>query len=396
MVCALRVILSYTYILISSEGRCSKDSSHILLTSLLEYYKERLDHHYIPKLQKDLENSRHKFPMSAIFSEEQVKTQNIDHCRESKIAEDWHSKTQDSASYALGTLFTICESKHYSQSERRLLLTSKAYDIRHSSSFRTYIHTYLGDSATEELLCDIFFLGRIRAAYETFRMCFRKILSFAQMDGYLILPPKITPGSAGSQFTLAQVLQLAGLVCDLPTIQKHINQKMQRKQLEERFGHLQQHTLMNLRVHAEVQVLMAVQQVTEDLQDFFPYLGCSKLSCFLCSRLVRAYGFATRGCHGRLYERWTVSNDSGFLVQPAKQPRLVSALKTVFDELIQIIRTPLSRTMPRIAESSAGCTVDSNASGCSKHLDLEHVRHQIRQFDNHAKGLEHALLRVVG
>ena len=368
--------------------------SSSLLDSLLEYYKDRLDHHYIPKLQKDIERLRHKFPKSDNVCGEELNAPNTDCSSKSKIAEKWRLESTESASKALETLFAIFDNKHYSESERRHLLTSKAYEIRHLSSFRTYIHTYLGDSATEDFLSNIFFLGRIRAACQTFWICSRELSTFARMDICLILPPEISSRSIGSRFTLAQALQLAGLSCDFPTIQKHVSKKMQRKQQEEKFGHMQEQTLMNLRVHAEVQVLLAVQQTTEDLQNFFPYLGCSKLSCYLCSLLVQEYGFTTRGCHGRLYERWAVSNDSGLLVKPAARPRLVSALKNVLDGLVQIIRTPLGTTKPRVAESSAGCTVNTNTSRCYRDLEVEGTLGGIRWHDNRASRLEKALIKV--
>ena len=41
----------------------------------------------------------------------------------------------------------------------------------------------------------------------------------------------------------------------------------------------------------------------------FPYLGCIKLSCFMCNRFIQSDGrFTTRGCHGRLFKSWTVPN----------------------------------------------------------------------------------------
>jgi hypothetical protein len=37
------------------------------------------------------------------------------------------------------------------------------------------------------------------------------------------------------------------------------------------------------------------------------YFGCIKYSCFMCAHFLRAYGIiSTRGCHGRLFKRWTV------------------------------------------------------------------------------------------
>ena len=54
--------------------------------------------------------------------------------------------------------------------------------------------------------------------------------------------------------------------------------------------------------------------------DLFPYLGCSKLSCFMCDRFIQSLGkFKTRGCHGRLFKPWTVPSLDRLLPGQASQ-----------------------------------------------------------------------------
>lgn len=329
-------------------------------------------------------------------SEEEIIAQNIGHGRECVSNKDWQSTIQDPTSHALGTLSAICDSKQYSNSERRLLLSSKAHEIRHISSFRGHVRTHLGDSATEELLRSIYFLGRIRAAFETFRLCRMKIGYFDRMGFYAILPPDFPSSPIESCVTVAQALCMTGLDCHLSTIQKHINRKTKLKQLEISFEQLQKQALTQSRLHAEVQVLMATQQVTQSSDDLFPYLGCSKLSCYLCSRLVQAYGLTTRGCHGRLYERWRVPTDLSLLIVTAKRPLLVAALRKVREEMIQIIRTPIGNRMARVAESSAGCTVHTDMGDTSRHTGMEDIQDRMRWFDIRASKMEQDLLKAAG
>lgn len=64
-------------------------------------------------------------------------------------------------------------------------------------------------------------------------------------------------------------------------------------------------------VHAEIQLILAAANHESTGAIKFGYVGCSKRSCFLCSRFIQAHNtFTTRGCHGKLYNRWTVPDFS--------------------------------------------------------------------------------------
>ena len=55
----------------------------------------------------------------------------------------------------------------------------------------------------------------------------------------------------------------------------------------------------------------------------------SKLGCLMCNRCSQSYGrFARRGCHGRLFKRWTVD---AFL--PGQADRTAMALVLVQKEV---------------------------------------------------------------
>ena len=70
---------------------------------------------------------------------------------------------------------------------------------------------------------------------------------------------------------------------------------------------------------------------------FFPYLGCSKLSCFMCNQFLQAYGLcSTRGCHGRLFKPWTVPSADRLL--PGHADRIARALTSVQEHVKNKLR----------------------------------------------------------
>ena len=60
-------------------------------------------------------------------------------------------------------------------------------------------------------------------------------------------------------------------------------------------------------LHAEVQLMVALNNGrVEDAFKEFPYLGCSKEVCYLCSALLQCGGIRYHSCHCKIYPRWTV------------------------------------------------------------------------------------------
>lgn len=64
------------------------------------------------------------------------------------------------------------------------------------------------------------------------------------------------------------------------------------------------------RVHAEVQLVHEYgsrRAKGADAGRVHPYIGSSKLCCYLCSSFIRRHGFFNyRGCHWKTYHRWLV------------------------------------------------------------------------------------------
>lgn len=85
--------------------------------------------------------------------------------------------------------------------------------------------------------------------------------------------------------------------------------------------------------------MMSLNVTSTSGPGLFPYLGCSKLSCFMCNHFIQSYGqFTTRGSHGRLFKPWTVPPlDS---LQHGQANRIVKALISVQEEVKKKLKEP--------------------------------------------------------
>lgn len=89
---------------------------------------------------------------------------------------------------------------------------------------------------------------------------------------------------------------------------------------------------MKLNIHAEVQMMIFLNTSGSSASGVFPYIGCSKLCCFLCSSFINSYGrFTARGCHGRLFRPWTVPIVENLLL--GQSGRISKALISVQEEV---------------------------------------------------------------
>lgn len=94
-----------------------------------------------------------------------------------------------------------------------------------------------------------------------------------------------------------------------------------------------------LHVHAEIGLLFHLLGKGSNLSRVFPYIGISKLSCFLCHHMLLGVNiFENRGCHGVLETQWTLPR-SFELSSGYSERVLVSFLK------LQKLVTGRSRTL---------------------------------------------------
>lgn len=128
-------------------------------------------------------------------------------------------------------------------------------------------------------------------------------------------------------------------------------------------------TKLSIYCHAEIQLLVHFECILSPLNaNVFPYLGCSKKSCWLCGQLLSLYrarrtkeiGFyKTRCSHGRVYPRWQIAlPDSAYSpLHWEARSCLSTALRDIRSLMTQRLQN-ISRIRPvAVAESSANLTL---------------------------------------
>lgn len=96
-------------------------------------------------------------------------------------------------------------------------------------------------------------------------------------------------------------------------------------------------------VHAEVQLLLYYEQYPSNKLP--RVIGCSKSACFLCDMLIKRLGNYQISCsHGRLYNRWTITDESWMSVERA----------LYFRDLLQTMTTEISFLARKLAVTDPG------------------------------------------
>lgn len=60
-------------------------------------------------------------------------------------------------------------------------------------------------------------------------------------------------------------------------------------------------------LHCELQILMLLHQATKKLKEnlrAYKFIGCSKLSCYMCWEVLKTREYKTRGTHGHIHKFW--------------------------------------------------------------------------------------------
>ena len=142
-------------------------------------------------------------------------------------------------------------------------------------------------------------------------------------------------------FNLREAFNVLQLDLSAATTKAVLGQNWTVPRIEREFAKRQK---QKLNVHAEVQMLLFMNTNDSSISGLFPYFGCSKLSCFMCSRFLQADGrFSTRGCHGRLFKPWTLPNLNQLL--PGQANRIAKVLKTVQKEVKQKLKPSVAETI---------------------------------------------------
>ncbi|KAI6102714.1 hypothetical protein EDD17DRAFT_232893 [Pisolithus thermaeus] len=244
---------------------------------------------------------------------------------------------------------------------QRRLLAEHTHSIRHLESLRIYIDSCPKASVGRRLLSDILFLGRLRSCYYTLVEAALNIPGFARLSIVLVknLPPRVCPATLPS---LADAMKYLGQALNPSSVKRFISAKASVISAERNFKQIQNNTSRkHLHTHAELQLILHITK-TADVRtvngEIYPYIGCSKLSCFLCTAFLESfkYGgvtFRTRGSHGKIYTLWSIPDMDG--LREDLVTTLHSALKKTRNLLVREMIKPIM-IAAHTSESTAGVT----------------------------------------
>ena len=242
-------------------------------------------------------------------------------------------------------------------------LVLKAWAIRQSQGALEFLQS---SSATSNsgyrLWLDICFLGRLREAYVAFLKIATALPCFANVKIHCIpaLKKKYQKKDArvSVPLSLKQTFQTLGLSLNDATVKTAVGRKHNIGTATKLFDELQNH---QGRMHAEMQMILYMNRTGQTDDVMFSHIGCSKRSCFLCHSFLQAYGtITTRGCHGKLYNRWAIPCTSEVAEDAAK--RIDKALKATLNAVARQILLPVKLQSQHIAESSIGDLETRNES----------------------------------
>ncbi|KAI6020960.1 hypothetical protein BKA83DRAFT_1447902 [Pisolithus microcarpus] len=246
-------------------------------------------------------------------------------------------------------------------------LTKKAHSIRHMKSIQIFIEASCNDwDPIPKLLSSIQLLGRLKSCYHTLVEAAETIPGFANLSIRLVNRPP-SHKFLRNLPSLASLFTWLGLPFTLPTVRKYVGDTTIAT-IQQDFGKLQEKSMFQtLSTHAETQLVFYITQRT-DLEtmtkEFYPYIGCSKLCCFLCFTFLRFFGqrgpfFRVRGCHGRVHPRWSLPETKGLHVDMCIELHL--ALGKTFHYMSREMTKAVATCFPTTTGSSAGMTDDYSA-----------------------------------
>jgi hypothetical protein len=201
------------------------------------------------------------------------------------------------------------------------------------------------------------FLGRLRSAYETFKETAIELRkTFKALTIYCLPPP------TGRWLTRDQMNRR---IQELVKAER--SQQPKKRQLDNAWG-----TAAKILTpcHAEVQLLLHFECSISADAESFPYIGCSRKSCWLCYQFLTCYKdrrknrkgyYQTRGSHSKVYPTWHVTLGANSLPGPRIQFSLSAALQDIQILMQQRLRNTPHTQRPQEAESSANLTIAGGA-----------------------------------
>ena len=165
-----------------------------------------------------------------------------------------------------------------------------------------------------------------------------RLIRWDTIPNRCIQPVCVPVKPSENPLNLKQTFGLLGLCIDSQTLNAVIRKSSVSK-VGRDFMKVQKN---KLQVHAEVEVLLFLCTNNPSLHGVLLYLRCSKLSCFLCARLLQYHeGFTSRDCHERVFSQWTVSWIAELL--PKQCERISQALIQLQKRLWKKLKTSMKK-----------------------------------------------------
>ncbi|KAK4454850.1 hypothetical protein QBC34DRAFT_103175 [Podospora aff. communis PSN243] len=250
--------------------------------------------------------------------------------------------------------------QHPSTASRNDVLVTRAHTIHKMFSSEDFEN--LGFSASSGLKTATGYLGRLRTSFHTLIAAAERLEGFANIQITAIADKKAhgkRSKKAGSDATepwsVARTFRQLGLPLTDDNVHTLLGSagtkaKWSKAKLIQEFGKLRSPAW---EVHAEMQLLQYSILNSPSSGRMFPYFGCSKRSCFLCwSFLGLHQGFKTRGCHGKLYNLWTLPSFEGS--RPQEMSKIADTVRGLEALLTKELLNSNTDAMPLAKESTIG------------------------------------------
>lgn len=167
-----------------------------------------------------------------------------------------------------------------------------------SSPSETEALQYQLQSSVNHTLKNISLLARLARAHRTFIDAAHGLPSFSQIT-FIQVQKLVDPVTKSTNLvSLSRVFEILKLPLNQQNVQQVVHPKSTVEATQDLLKNLQKRPV---HVHAEAQICQHLSQSRVSFESVFPYLGCSKLSCFMCKLFLHMFcDFETRGCHGKL------------------------------------------------------------------------------------------------
>ncbi|KAE8422878.1 hypothetical protein BDV36DRAFT_244721 [Aspergillus pseudocaelatus] len=340
-----------------SSGDSESQYAEELWTEMLIYYRARLESTYIPNLRSSLKDCEH-----LLHEDRDDEFSPVCQCLQNFHQLIFHGNFPGQA-----------------LTDRHSLLVIKVYELRMMKPVRELLQTSPHSTPrTKKLWESIYFLGRLRAAFETFKDIALNLPSFKKVTIIPVPRDIATQKALQRPLNLSQAFNLLDVTLDLLTVKKVIGQKWTVPKARDSFRDLQK---QKLNVHAEVQMILYLSKGGQTFDELFLYFGCSKYSCFMCWHFLQAHSkIRTRGCHGRLFKPWSVPEVSGMTIGSSEKlsNALIQLQRRLKRELKADIKKGISQEKTSVVGGSSILT-NPDPSSAHRKAEIERMRMKAEQ-----------------